>query len=65
MREMLHPWGNLDRVHVHTYSPNHSKKKKKHHFLIPQTLVHVKVHLGRNFSQNPDNTSVDKINLSV
>lgn len=29
MRETLHPLGNLDRVHVRTYSPNHSKKKKK------------------------------------
>ena len=36
-----------------------------HCLLWPQTLVHVKVHLGRNFSQDPDNTSVDKINLSV
>lgn len=66
MRETLHPLGNLDRVHVRTYSPNTPKKKKnQRHFLIPQTLVHVKVHLGRNFSQDPDNTSVDKINLSV
>ena len=29
MREMLHPGGNLDRVHVRTYSPSHSNKKKK------------------------------------
>lgn len=66
MRETLHPLSNLDRVHVRTYSPNTPKKKKnQRHFLIPQTLVHVKVHLGRNFSQDPDNTSVDKINLSV
>ena len=52
---LLHPWD----------FPGKSTGVGHHRLLWPQTLVHVKVHLGRNFSQDPDNTSVDKIYLSV
>lgn len=57
---MLHPWGSLDGAQICTYSPHHSKKPQ--HFLIPRTLVHARVYLGRNFSQDLDSASADKIN---
>lgn len=60
---MLYPGGKLDRVHICTYNSNHFKKQ--HHFQVPRTLAHVRVHLGKNFSQDLDSTSADKINKSV
>ena len=60
---MLHPGGALDSTHIRTYSPNPSKKQ--HRSLVPRTLAHVRVHSGRNSSQDLDGTHAHKINKSV
>lgn len=53
MRETLHPWGNLDRVHVHTYSPNNSKKKKKASFPNTADTSTCQSTFGKEFLPGP------------